>query len=477
MIAAPPMIPPGAGTGNGVASLSLVVMAVTVAIHEVTGATWTWIPGGLAFVLGFIVPQWRLLVRPARILAGVAVGLGAVLPVLGWISLDVLHRALDQALFFAFFVVMLAVLQDTAAQSPLIRRSGALLLTQPPGRRYSVLTLGSMLMGVLLNLGVLSLLGTMVAQGVEQRRAESGDRVADIRLQRTSLAVLRGFCTVPLWSPTSISMPIVLAALPGLAWADLLPYGASAALVLLGLGWVMDRQSHRRPATPPLAQPWVRPLLPLMALIAAILAVGIAMGALLGVRMITAILVSIPAIALVWQTLQRRGAGQARPLAQAARALATQTLPKLPSFRSEMAIFAASGAIAILLLPLIDIDALGRLIAALGMGEGAVMVAGFATIFSLSFLGINPIVTVSILLGVLPSLPGLSFVPIHLALMALIGWTLSVGISPLSAAVRITARAIGQEPATLSLRWNGAYSVTAATLVIAVLLVLGGSGG
>jgi len=200
----------------------------------------------------------------------------------------------------------------------------------------------------------------------------------------------------------------------------------------------------------------------------------VAMGALLGVRMITAILVSIPAIALVWQTLQRRGAGQARPLAQAARALAIQTVPKLPGFRSEMTIFAASGAIAILLLPLIDIDGLGGQIAVLGMGEGAVMVAGFVTIFSLSFLGINPIVTVSILLGVLPDLPGLDFPPIPLALMALTGWTLSVGISPLSAAVRITGRAIGREPASLSLRWNGPYSITAAAMVILGLLVTGG---
>ncbi|WP_380794088.1 hypothetical protein [Seohaeicola saemankumensis] len=462
---------------NGLASLSLVVMALTVGIHEVTGATWTWIPGGMAFILGFILPQWFLLVSVARILALVAVGLGVALPLLGWISIDALHRALDQALFFAFFVAMLALLQDTAAQSPLIRRSGTVLLSQPPGRRYSVLTFGGMLMGVLLNLGTLSLLGTMIAQGVAQGRGESGDRVADIRLRRMSLAMLRGFCTVPLWSPTSISMPIVLAALPGLAWLELLPYGAGAAAVLLGIGWLLDRLSYHRPAAPPAAQPWVRPLLPLVGLIATIPAVGMAVGGWLDVRMITAILVSIPAIVLVWQTVQRHGSGQARPILAAARALATETLPKLPNFRSEMVIFAASGAIAILILPLIDVEALGSKIVALGLGEGPVMVAGFVTIFALSFLGINSIVTVSVLMGVLPNLPGLEFVPIHLALMALTGWTLSVGISPLSAAVRITSRAIEQEPAILGIRWNGIYASTSAGLVSVVLLILGGWGG
>lgn len=477
MTSAAPLSPLHAAHRNGLASLSLVAMALAVGIHEVTGATWTWVPGGIAFILGFIVPQWGLLVRAARVLVAVAVGMGVALPLLGWISIDVLHRALDQALFFAFFVAMLAVLQDTAAQSPLIRRSGAVLVSQPPGRRYSVLTFGGMLMGVLLNLGTLSLLGTMIAQGVAQGREQSGNRVADIRLRRMSLAMLRGFCTVPLWSPTSISMPIVLAALPGLAWLDLLPYGATAAAVLLGLGWLLDRLSYRRPTAPPAAQPWVRPLLPLVGLIATIPAVGMAVGTWLDVRMITAILVSIPAIALVWQTVQRIGIGQPQPILAAARALATETLPKLPNFRSEMVIFAASGAIAILILPLIDIDALGRQIAVWGLGEGPVMVAGFVTIFALSFLGINSIVTVSVLMGVLPNLPGLEFVPIHLALMALTGWTLSVGISPLSAAVRITGRAIGQEPASVGIRWNGIYASASAGLVCAVLLILGGWGG
>lgn len=457
--------------GTTLASVALTSMAATVAIHEITGATWTWIPGGVALILGFVVPQWRALVPAARALAMIALGMGIALPSLGLITVDTLHRALDQALYFAFFVVMLGILQDTAAQSPMIRRSGAVLLAQPPGRRYSVLTLGGMQMGVLLNLGTLSLLGTMIAQGVAQGRAASGDRIAEIRLRRMSLAMLRGFCTVPLWSPTSISMPIVLAALPGLHWLDILPYGATAALMLLGLGWMLDRLSYKRPLAPPAPAAWLRPLLPLLALIATIPSVGFAVSAVLDLRMISGILIAIPLIALTWQTIQHRGRAHPRPMRAAARALVVETLPKLPSFRSEMVIFATSGAIAIMILPLIDVTALGAGIAALGLGEGLVMVAGFLCIVLMAFVGVNSIVTVSVLMGVLPNLPGFDFVPIQLALMALLGWTVSVGVSPLSAAVRITARSIGQEASTLGLRWNLVYTTAAAALIILALLL------
>lgn len=457
--------------GPYLGSAALLVTALAAAVHEVFDATWTWIPGGLAFVFGFVLPQWRALVPAARTLAAVTLVLGFGLTTTGLITVDVLHRALDQALYFAFFVTMLGVLQDTAAQSPLIRRSGEVILSQPPGRRYSVLTVGGMQMGVLLNLGALSLLGTMIAQGVAESRARTEARIADIRLRRMTLAMLRGFCTVPLWSPTSISMPIVLMALPGLTWLDLAPYGVGVAAALLMLGWFVDRQSYQRPPVPTENVPWIRPLLPMLALIAAIPAIGLVVSAAMDLRMITAILISIPVVALIWRSVQHHGAGRTRPVSAAAHSLVTETLPKLPNFRSEVVIFAASGAIAIILLPLIDIAALGRHITALGFGEGVVMVIGFLWIFLMAFVGIGPIVTVSLLMGVLSNLPGFYFVPMHLALMALTSWTLSVGISPLSAAVRITGRAIGEEPATLGLRWNRVYILTASALVIAVLLL------
>lgn len=53
------------------------------------------------------------------------------------------------------------------------RRGGEAVVNQPPGRRYTVLTIGGALFGVLLNLGTISLLGTMIREGVDAGRQKN----------------------------------------------------------------------------------------------------------------------------------------------------------------------------------------------------------------------------------------------------------------------------------------------------------------
>lgn len=55
----------------------------------------------------------------------------------------------------------------------LIGRGGEAVVNQPPGRRYTVLTIGGALFGVLLNLGTISLLGTMIREGVDAGRQKN----------------------------------------------------------------------------------------------------------------------------------------------------------------------------------------------------------------------------------------------------------------------------------------------------------------
>lgn len=453
----------------------LVALVLAAAIHELWRADWTWIPGGMA-LFGFLLLEWRRLAPAAQRLAAIVIALGTGLPLANLIPVDTLHKALDQALYLGFFVTALGVLQDTAAGSPLIRRAGTVLLSQPPGRRYSVLTAGGALMGVLLNLGALSLLGTMIAQANESLRAETGDRIAGIRLRRMSLAVLRGFCTVPLWSPTSMSMPLVFMALPSLTFLDILPVGGSIALALLTLGWMLDRMTY--PRRPQAAQPPIdlSPLVQLLGLVLLIPALGLGVATALDIRSITAILLIVPCIALAWQWVQQRGFGTERPLRAARQILLGRTLPSLPDLRSEITIFAASGALGILLMPLVDVELLGALVHSMGLGKGMVLAAGFLFISGMSFLGLNPIVSVTLVMGVYPRIPGFSFEPIHLAMMALCGWSVAVGLSPLSASVRIAARSVGVEAAVLGLRWNRSYGV-AATLLLTCAMMLTGEFG
>lgn len=76
------------------------MIRLTVGIHEVTGGAWTWVSGGIAFIRRVMLPQFRLLVRVARSLAVLAVGLAVVLPLQCWIRRGPVDAAARQALSF-----------------------------------------------------------------------------------------------------------------------------------------------------------------------------------------------------------------------------------------------------------------------------------------------------------------------------------------------------------------------------------------
>ncbi|BBI50986.1 hypothetical protein HORIV_34070 [Vreelandella olivaria] len=54
------------------------------------------------------------------------------------------------------------MLRLPAYRSRLVRRCGQSMLLQPPSRRYPILSLGSALFGIILNIGVLNLFAAMI---------------------------------------------------------------------------------------------------------------------------------------------------------------------------------------------------------------------------------------------------------------------------------------------------------------------------
>lgn len=442
-----------------------IVIAVSAAIIVLVDETWAWVPGSAALAL-FLVLQWDRLVASARFLVAVVAFLAIVLPLAGLVTADDLHRAANRALYLAFFVISLGLLQDAASSSPFIQRCSAMLLNQPPGRRYSVLAGGGALLGVLLSLGAVGVLGGMIARGVEGERAVSGDAVALVRTRRMTLASLRGVVSVPLWSPTSIAMPLVMAGLPGLTWLGIVPVGAALAGGLLLIGWLTDRLSFPRGphVTGQTRTRGEATLLKLVALVAMLPILGGIVGRALDVSMISAILLMAPGLAVGWHGIRKRENVGRKLLGAGASHVFGQSLPRLAELRSEIAIFGASGALGILIMPLIDVEELGRLIEGLGLGSGWLLFLGYLFIVAISIIGLNAIVSVTLFVGISVQLPGHELQPLEIALTALYAWSVAAGASPLSASVRLAARPIGQAPATVGLCWNGSYTLAATLL-------------
>ncbi len=422
-------------------------------------------------LLAFFIIELRRIARFGMILLLVSLILVGIHFYHGSLDGALLEKAAGRAAFLAFFYISLFFLQSASVTSPLVRRSGEVLVTQPPGRRYLAITFGGTIFGLLMSLGSLTLLGTMIRQGVEN---SSNVKARDIRLRRMTMAMLRSFGTIPMWSPITVTMAIVLSSLPEVSWIQIFPYGAMLALVFLGVGWLMDRfdpsRKRQKPATggEPLSE-----LLPLVFLVILFPVIGWALSLVLGVTLLVALLLFLPFMSVVWIAIQQQGDGLWPRLSGMWKYLRADVLPAMPQMRTELAIFAGSASLGVLLVPLLNVEWFGAQISQIGMSSGLVLIAGMWIIILSAIIGISPLITVLVIIEVLPQLPGLEITPLAIAIMAVGAWSISVNISPFATPVRVTGQAVMRDPALVGLKWNFTYSLIIAALLSAALLMFG----
>lgn len=421
---------------------------------------------------GFLALELRRISHMARALVFLSLALPAYAFASGSFDADLTLSALHRGAYLAFFLTSLSFLQHAAGRSPLILRSGQVLVMQPPGRRYLVLTFGAALFGMLLNLGTVGLLGTMIAKAVGPGDDAESTRIANIRRKRMTLAMLRGFCALPMWSPMTITIALVIAAIPSLSWGQMVIYSAPMTVLFLLIGWGLDRSGYARaplPDQPP--APSLLKLLPLLTIVVLVPTTAFAASQVLGTNLITALLICIPFLSFGWIFIQERGAPTAGTLRKTAGIMGRDLLPSLPNMRTEIALFACSAFIGVMVTASVDTVRLGHAIIALGLSADTLLVLSAWLVFGLSLMGISPIISVTILAGTLPNLAALEINEMVVGVMLLTVWTISVNATPFSAAVRMSARLVTVEPTLLGMRWNGLYCLISLGILSVFLLV------
>ncbi|MGO1121081.1 hypothetical protein ACTL6U_20465 [Rhodovibrionaceae bacterium A322] len=450
----------------------VVVVAMAVAMELGVSGGSTLLAG--AGILTFMALEWRRMARVARVTFLVGMGLLAWLYLMDQMSVDLLVKAVNRSAFFVFFVVSLDVLRDAATLSPLIKRCGKMIIDQPPGRRYAVLTFGGHLFGLLLNVGTLNLLGAMVRRTVDTGQQGVEDRVRQVRLKRMTLALLRGFCAITLWAPTSVTVVVVLSAIPDFDWYAFFPLGVLTSVVYVLLGWALDRLWFSRgqvPDQPESLRRVIRSLFPLFLLNCFVLGTTIVVSELFGLRMIGALLICVPVIGAGWIIFEYRRAGGLKTLGLARRRITHHLVPGLCDLRSEIGILAAAGFMSVLILSMVDIQYLSQMTAQLGLTQGMILVAALWSILALGVVGFNPIITVAVAVGIVGSLTSLDMNPHLLALTGTMGWALVTGYSPFAAANRLVSRCVRHSPVEVGMRWNAPFILLVLLLTSAVLLI------
>ncbi|MBK0399423.1 hypothetical protein H0I76_09490 [Limibaculum sp. M0105] len=398
-----------------------------------------------------------------RIFVGVALALAGIAAATRDDWLAMVATALHTAAFIAAFFTALASLRNASASSASIQTCGRFLSDQPPGRRYAALTMGGHLFGMLLNYGALVLLGTLAeANAARERDAE----IRGHRIRRMLLAIQRGFVSTLSWSPLAFAMAISTKLVPGASWAAAVGPCLVSAAILAGTGWALDTIFKPRLSHPP--PPRTRPegswasLWPLLALLAVIAVTVGSLHLATGIRATGVVMVVVPLLSLGWVVIQNL---DHRPFATAARRALDYSRRDLPAYRGELVLLLMAGFIGTLGSQLV-----APLVSEAGVNLDAV--AGWQILVALVWLipltgqlGMNPILSVSLVAPILPPAAQMGLTPADVIVAITAGWALSGASSPYTATTLLIG-ALGKVSArTVGLRWNGGY-----TLVCGVLL-------
>ncbi|MGB0087622.1 MAG: hypothetical protein WBP94_19875 [Rhodomicrobiaceae bacterium] len=392
--------------------------------------------------------------RRVFVFAGVALFLAALATRSDWRAIT--EAGLATSAFIAAFFTALACLRDASATSPSVETCGRFLAEQRPGRRYLALTIGGHLFSLVLNYGAISLLGTL-AEASAQR--EPNLEIRGHRIRRMLLAIQRGFVSTLAWSPLSFSIAISTALVPGASWAKAIAPCLVSSLLLAGIGWALDTIFKPRLSTPrpPRASPsgsWAS-ILPMLVLLAILVTIIGGLHIVTGVRAVGVVMLAVPLIALGWVAMQNQGRG---PLKQAA-SRASAYVAKLHVYRSELILLVMAGFIGTIGSRLLSpvVGASGFDLTAL---PGWLILIALVWVIPLNgLIGMNPILSVSLMAPLLPSAADMGVTPTAMIVALTAGWALGGASSPYTATTLLVGAIARVSPWRVGLKWNGAYTL------------------
>lgn len=376
------------------------------------------------------------------------------------ITVTQLLKAATDAGFYASFLGSLGMMQCLVRRFEVLRRIHDVLLGGPPLWLYPKYAITSSVMASVLNFGVMNLLCGSLASTLDERGITGSARVRWLR--SVLISALRGFALVPLVAPTSVAVAIITREVPTLSWSQLLPYGLLAALLLIGVGWLLEyrrfqqisEERVRLEGWPPGTGRLVVVVLIVFSVVAALV-----FGASLNVS--RSAMLAVPVVTLLYMFWNDRSPADT----------VREAADNVNAMRNEMAIFAASGALGAALSSLVPADLISGL-AANQAGVYVVAVCGMLILPMMSAIGVIPITMLSIFSGVLPQLMSAGMDPLLIAVALVIGFSLAMMLSPFGPAVMLLSR-LGQVPRwTVAFGWNGAFVLAALPLLLLYLWLI-----
>jgi hypothetical protein len=394
-------------------------------------------------------------------LAGAALSaLAVVFALPEWRGL--LATAFDRAAVFVALMGALGLLRDAARSSKAVRDCGAWLIAQPPAWRFAALAGGGHAFGIALNMGAVTLLGTLVKRANTLDAAGGDPRVVAIRQERMNVALLQGFFAMLVWSPMAISIAFTLAMMPSLTWFDIAPPALAFTTVFLALAWLIDRLKWppTRRLSPEIRRevPPARQALPMAGLILALVGLTLGLKGVFRYPMLESIVTVAFVFAMPWLYLQSH-ARTPHACAAFARRLRAHLRTRLPEARPEAIVLAAAAFLGVTLGALAREAGLSGLLDAAAPPAWLLAIGVAAFVIGGSQFGIVSLVTSGIAGGAVLGMANSPLGLLGLALSIQVGWALSSVLSAYSGGMMLLSRIAGVAPAEFR-RWNLPWAAT-----------------
>ena len=465
------IVPNRAQTANLAGFLPIGVMLATIGLEYTGSDLFALVAGAFALATTAVFVPKVTLSRLCFVAIGLVLVAWAGLSRPDWIQATM--TAAERGAMVISLFTALSAMRNAAMSSTAILECGRFLARQPPGLRYTALTTGGHLFGLVLLYGSISLLGSLATEGVAK---EPDPVVRQHRVRRIMIAIQRGFASTLCWSPLGFSMGITIAIVPGASWPEVVIPCMISAVLIMAVGWALDTIFKPRLATPPLPRApetgrWLSKLRPLLLLLGVVLSGVLFLHLLTGVEVIGAVMSLVPVVAMVWIGLQPRPAGLGRIASVGSRIMQFVTI-ELPAFRGEIVLLFMAGFIgslgSVLLVPLVQAQGLDLN----GTPPLLILVAMVWLVPLFGQLGMNPILAVSLIVPLLPSSQEMGISPVVLVTAITGGWALSSVTSPFTASVLISATLGRVSARQAGIGWNGIYTLVMGSILSLWVLVL-----
>jgi hypothetical protein len=453
------------------------------------------LPDGLIFISAVFFATAQLLHSPGALL-DIAAALAAAAALLDWSKLariakvffllasicfvggnlflpheqaELLRRALHQGVGFSCFLSLLGMLRYAVSHSITMREATAYLMEVSDRRRYQAVKVGSHALGLLFNIGVVSLIGQMIAS------ATQGD-ATQVRRKAILLASMRGTVLMTIWSPLGVGFAIITQSIPTLSPTVfmLVAFLASVGLMLITTLLHTELGDPSKPAEREIGEAGgddmpanqaqsARPLILVLSACATLFAATLGLHELLDITPLASTVIILPPFTLAWVYIERRV-----PLSRLGDEICGMTA-SMSVMRTESVIYLSASVIGAAAVALLTMSGTG--LAELGNMSPLLLSAGCILAIAASAMMFIPHSIVVVFLAQL--LGSATFGhehPMILAMSLALGWAAGIALSPISAMSITMARLTSVSPSTIVLRWNGGFALTLVTSSVAAVL-------